>query len=64
MAIFAFLYCCPTTGHKVQGVVPTVPVPDQANTYEAVTCSVCGRVHLVNPGSGRVLGSDAPSATY
>jgi len=25
---------CPTTGHKVQGVVPNVPATDQTETYE------------------------------
>ena len=64
MAIYTFLYRCPTTGHKVQAVVADVPAPDQTNTYDAVTCAVCSRVHLVNPNSGRVLGSDAPSAIY
>jgi len=27
-------------------------------SYEAVTCAVCNRVHLVNLNSGRVAGAD------
>jgi hypothetical protein len=27
-------------------------------SYEAVTCAVCNRVHLVNLNSGRVVGAD------
>jgi hypothetical protein len=26
--------------------------------YEAVTCSACMRMHLVNPKNGKVLGAD------
>jgi hypothetical protein len=54
---YAFLSRCPTTGHKVQGLV-------RGNTrstdgaYETVTCLACKGVHLVNPNSGRVLGAD------
>jgi hypothetical protein len=52
MANFAFVYRCPATGLKVQGHV----VDDLIDTtYEAVTCTACGRVHLVNPKSGKVL---------
>jgi hypothetical protein len=28
------------------------------DTYHAVTCLACGRVHLVNPKTGNVLGAD------
>jgi hypothetical protein len=31
---------------------------DPANLYEAVTCTACTRIHLVNPRTGRVLGAD------
>jgi hypothetical protein len=52
-----FLYRCPTTGHKVQGLLRrNVCSTDDAVTYETVTCLACNGVHLVDPGSGRVLG--------
>ncbi len=57
MANYAFVYRCPTTGHRVQGFV-RAPAPDDASTYETVTCTVCNRVHLVNPSSGYVAGAD------
>ncbi len=54
MAIYAFLYRCPITGHKVQGTTPSAP--DDAATYETVTCALCNRVHLINPTTGHVAG--------
>ncbi len=55
MANYAFLYCCPITGQKIQGVVPSAP--NDNRTYETVTCAVCSRVHLVNPTTGHVAGA-------
>jgi hypothetical protein len=51
-----FLYRCPTTGYRVQGFVAEEVVEN--NTYEAITCTACLRVHLVNPATGKVLGQD------
>jgi hypothetical protein len=51
-----FLYRCPNTGLKVQGLVADEPTDDDAETYESITCLACARVHLVNPKTGRVLG--------
>jgi hypothetical protein len=63
MAMYAFLYRCPVTGHKVQGLVGDNPAaPDDTTTYETVTCSACGRVHLVNQSTGRVAGADTSSS--
>ncbi len=50
-----FLYRCPNTGLRVQGFVAE-DVPDDADTYESVTCLACQQVHLVNPATGKVLG--------
>jgi len=59
---YAFLYRCPTTGHKVQGFVRgNAGSTDGTATYETVTCLACKGVHLVNPNSGRVLGADPVS---
>ncbi len=49
----AFVYRCPATGQKVQGHVADELI--DGATYEAVTCTACGRAHLVNPKSGKVL---------
>jgi hypothetical protein len=47
-----FVYRCPNTGLRVQGWV----VDERDNeSYEAVTCTICARVHLVNPKTGKVL---------
>jgi hypothetical protein len=53
-----FLYCCPNTGLNVQGWVADDPSEGEAEIYEAVICTVCTRVHLVNPKTGKVLGVD------
>jgi hypothetical protein len=50
-----FLYRCPATGFRVQGFIAE-ELP--ADTYEAVACTACQRVHIVNPTTGKVLGVD------
>jgi hypothetical protein len=58
--MLAFLFRCPNTGYRVQGFVAE-DVSDNAapEDYEAITCIACQQVHLVNPKTGRVLGSKA-----
>ena len=51
-----FLYCCPISGKNVQGYTDG----DEAlhideNYYVPLECRACGRIHLVNPVSGRLL---------
>ena len=50
--MIAFVYCCPATGLKVQGHVAELL---DGETYEPVTCTACGGIHLVNPKTGKVL---------
>ena len=50
-----FTYRCPRTGQQVQGWA-AADLGD-GETYEAVTCTACGRIHLVNTKSGKVLES-------
>jgi len=51
---------CPTTGLRVQVWANDRDGGD--DLYEAVSCTACQRVHLVNVRSGRVLGDDADEA--
>ena len=52
-----FIYRCPSTGLNVQGW--TADAPAQVDeTFEPVNCTVCARVHLVNPKTGKALGTD------
>jgi hypothetical protein len=53
----AFLYRCPTLGVQVQGWVADDLSADE-NTYVTVTCIACRQVHLVNPSTGKALGTD------
>ena len=52
----SFLYHCPTSGLTVQGEVPIEHTRTKVETYVGVTCAACGRLHLVNPRTGKVLG--------
>jgi hypothetical protein len=42
----------------VQGWVADDASEDTRETYETVSCPACRQVHLVNPTTGRVLGTD------
>ena len=53
-----FVFRCPNTGLNVQGWVAEDPSERESESYEAVTCTACTRVHLVDPRTGRILGSD------
>jgi hypothetical protein len=53
-----FVYRCPNTGLRVQGWVADDPGKRDDKRYEAVTCLVCARIHLVNPKAGKVLAKD------
>jgi hypothetical protein len=55
----AFIYRCPTTGLNVQGWVADDPSAENENTYEAVVCMACTKIHLVNPKSGKTAGDGA-----
>ena len=46
---------CPTTGFRVQAWTHAGDA-EVDDLYEAVTCTACQRVPLVNLKSGRVLG--------
>jgi hypothetical protein len=49
-----FVYRCPNTGLNVQGFIADDP-SDEAASHVPVTCTICTRVHLVNPAKGKVL---------
>jgi len=56
----AIIYRCPTTGFKVQGWFADDPEREDADdTYEAVLCSACTKLHLVNPKTGKTVGDDS-----
>ena len=57
-AIPAFVYRCPNTGFNVQGWVADDPTEREGETYQPITCTICTRVHLIDPKTGKVLGAD------
>ena len=52
------VFRCPNTGLNVQGWVAEDPSEHEPESYEAVTCTAGTRVHLVDPKTGKILGSD------
>jgi hypothetical protein len=54
----AILFRCPNTGSRVQGWIAEDVTDAEEDTYEPVTCLACQRVHLVNPKTEKVLGSE------
>jgi hypothetical protein len=50
-----FTFRCPITGLEVQACAIEAAAGD--DTYEAVTCTGCGRLHFVNVTTGKVLGT-------
>jgi hypothetical protein len=53
-----FLFRCPNTGFRVQGLAADDGSEDDRDVYESVTCLACRGLHMVNPKTGKVLGSD------
>jgi RNase P subunit RPR2 len=51
------VFRCTKTGSNVQVRLEESAVPDRDDSYEAVTCLACGRVHLVNKMTGKTLGN-------
>ncbi len=54
----SFIHRCPKTGLSVQGWFADAGPANEAETYEAVMCTACSQVHLVNRSTGRTLGDD------
>jgi hypothetical protein len=52
------LFLCPNSGDRVQGWFADDGSEDSGETYEGVTCLACRQVHMVNPRTGKVLGTD------
>jgi hypothetical protein len=51
-------FAAPLRALNVQSWVADDPTAGEADAYEAVTCAICTRVHLVNPKTRKVLGED------
>jgi hypothetical protein len=45
-------------GFRVQGWIEHDESESGSETYEGVTCHACGRLHLVNPETGKTAGAD------
>jgi hypothetical protein len=52
-----FIFRCPDTGQNVQGWIAHDPEKGEG-FYAAVACRACNKIHLVDPETGNVLGTD------
>jgi hypothetical protein len=52
--MLSFKYRCPRTGQIVHGHVADVLISD-GETYEPLTCTACGGIHLINHKTGKLL---------
>jgi hypothetical protein len=53
----SILFRCPVTGMPTHAWLSDTPPAGGADTYESLSCPACRRLHLVNPSTGKVLGS-------
>ncbi len=51
------VFRCPNTGYRVQGWFADDVSEADEDTYRSVTCLACQAMHLVNPKTGKVMGS-------
>jgi hypothetical protein len=49
------IFRCTRTALNVQVWLPDEAPTDRADSYEAVTCPACTRLHLVNKTTGKML---------
>jgi hypothetical protein len=52
----SLVFRCTQTRTDVQLWLPKSTQLERADSYEAVTCPVCARVHLVNRKTSKMLG--------
>ena len=52
-----FLYRCPNTGLHAHAWADGID-DDNDQTYVAVTCAACQRLHLINTETGKLIGGD------
>jgi hypothetical protein len=57
----SFVFVGPTTGLKVQSWASDETL--SFDHFEAVECAACQRMHLVNPRTGKVSGSESGADT-
>jgi len=51
-----FIFVCPRTGNKVQGLLAGEAADAHAGDYEAVSCMACAGVHFVDSRTGFLMG--------
>jgi len=49
------IFRCTRTGMNVQVSLPDASPADRGDSYEAVSCPACARLHLVNKTTGKML---------
>jgi hypothetical protein len=59
--VMRFIYRCPATGYRVEGLERTdvEPAARPLKTYVAERCPACTGLHIVNPQTGALLSDEA-----
>ena len=58
----SFLFRCPLTATAVQGVLEDeVEAEAGVRRYKPIECQACGRIHLINPITGKLMSKEAES---
>ena len=58
----AFVCTCPLTKLDIQYWLDDSKKDDVSDTeHEAVTCTACAKVHLINRKTGKLLGQERPT---
>jgi hypothetical protein len=52
------LFRCPNTGRQVQGWIAEDVSENGSETYLSLACLACNQTHLINPKTGRALGTE------
>lgn len=54
----AFTFRCPSTGYPVEGRYDSTETPPPS--YVSQGCIACGRLHMVNPLTGKLMAEEVP----
>lgn len=50
------IFSCPTTGDRVQGLLPDDTSEPAADDLHSISCAACDGVHFFNLRTGKVIG--------
>jgi hypothetical protein len=58
-----FMFLCPNTGYVVQAQADDAAQGEKPHTFHMISCTSCGRTHLVDPATGELAVGTDPKQT-